>query len=222
LPAEPIESVKTFKEQQRKQGVGPYRFQRVTNRPTDTAAGDGYGQLAKPNGLICSVFRPSDDGTVFPYLIPSNFFAVKSLRQLTEMVTALYYQHTFAAECAALADEVHAALKEHAVVEHKKFGRMLAYENERHHAGPDLESGRGHPKQPENAQGHACGHGLHARVFLQGRRRPVHPQVVCLGQHALRRIHRENSQREPPPVEQNGVVARGAGASRMRVPMRQG
>jgi meiotically up-regulated gene 157 (Mug157) protein len=93
--------VKTFKEQQRKENVGPYRFQRATKWPSDTAAA-GYGNLAKPNGLICSVFRPSDDGTVFPYLIPSNFFAVKSLRQLAEMVTALYQQPAFAAECAAL------------------------------------------------------------------------------------------------------------------------
>ncbi|SFQ81120.1 glycoside hydrolase family 125 protein [Hymenobacter arizonensis] len=120
--------VKTFKEQQRKENPGPYHFQRVTKWPSDTAAAAGNGNLAKPNGLICSVFRPSDDGTVFPYLIPSNFFAVKSLRQLAEMTAALFQQMDFAAECTALADEVHAALKEHAVIEHKKFGRMLAYE----------------------------------------------------------------------------------------------
>ena len=120
--------VQTFKEQQRKENIGPYRFRRTTNRPTDTAAGSGAGNLAKPVGLICSVFRPSDDGTVFPFLVPSNFFAVQSLRQLAEMVTSLYQQPAFAAECTALADEVHEALKTHAVIEHKKFGPMLAYE----------------------------------------------------------------------------------------------
>jgi len=120
--------VKTFKEQQRKQNNGPYRFRRVTAYTGDTAAGGGSGNLAKPNGLICSVFRPSDDGTIFPYLIPSNFFAVVSLRQLAEMADALFNDKTFAAECTALANEVHEALEAYAVINHKKFGKMLAYE----------------------------------------------------------------------------------------------
>lgn len=120
--------VRTFREQQRKQNNGPYRFQRATKWASDTAAGSGSGNLAKPNGLICSVFRPSDDGTVFPYLIPSNFFAVKSLKQLAEMATVIFKQTDFAAECTQLADEVYAALKANAIIEHKKFGKMLAYE----------------------------------------------------------------------------------------------
>lgn len=120
--------VDTFKQQQRKTDVGPYRFQRSTTRPTDTAAGSGYGNLAKPNGLICSVFRPSDDSTVFPYLIPSNYFAVTALRQLSAMVTALYKDQAFATDCQALADEVHQALISHATVNHKTFGEILSYE----------------------------------------------------------------------------------------------
>ena len=35
-------------------------------------------------GLIYSIFRPSDDATIFPFLIPSNYFAVVSLRQAAE------------------------------------------------------------------------------------------------------------------------------------------
>ncbi|MBC7887857.1 MAG: glycoside hydrolase family 125 protein [Ferruginibacter sp.] len=120
--------VKTFKEQQRKNNNGPYRFKRTTNRPTDTAAASGYGNLTKPNGLVCSVFRPSDDGTVFPYLIPSNFFAVVSLRQLAALVKTFYQEKEFAAECESLAAEIDQALKEHATIDHKKFGKMLAYE----------------------------------------------------------------------------------------------
>ncbi len=122
--------VQTFKEQQRKTSVGPYRFRRTTNRPTDTAASSGYGNLAKPNGLICSVFRPSDDATIFPYLIPSNYFAVVSLQQLAEMAEAIYHQTDFATACTALADEVHEALKQDAIVNHKTFGKILAYETD--------------------------------------------------------------------------------------------
>jgi meiotically up-regulated gene 157 (Mug157) protein len=120
--------VQTFKEQQRKTDSGPYSFVRNGDSPVDTAAGTGQGNLAKPNGLICSVFRPSDDGTIFPYLIPSNFFAVVSLRQLAELVTAHFKEPAFAAECTALADEVHAALRAHATVNHPLFGEILAYE----------------------------------------------------------------------------------------------
>ena len=52
--------VRTFREQQRKEGRGPYRFQRVTGWQTDTVAGGGYGNPIRPVGLICSIFRPSD------------------------------------------------------------------------------------------------------------------------------------------------------------------
>ncbi len=62
--------VQTFREQQRKHGPGPYHFMRRTETQTDTVPGRGYGNPAKPVGLICSIFRPSDDATVFPYLVP--------------------------------------------------------------------------------------------------------------------------------------------------------
>ena len=40
--------LKTFKEQQRKDGVGPYRFQRKTERALDTLNNDGLGAPVKP------------------------------------------------------------------------------------------------------------------------------------------------------------------------------
>ena len=70
--------LKTFKEQQRKDGVGPYKFQRKTERALDTLNNDGLGAPVKPVGLIVSCFRPSDDATTLQYLVPSNFFAVSS------------------------------------------------------------------------------------------------------------------------------------------------
>jgi meiotically up-regulated gene 157 (Mug157) protein len=57
---------------------------------------DGWGNPTKPVGLIASMFRPSDDATVFPFLVPSNFFAVVSLRQLSDMVSALFGDSAFA------------------------------------------------------------------------------------------------------------------------------
>jgi meiotically up-regulated gene 157 (Mug157) protein len=118
----------TFKVQQRKNGKGPYHFQRKTETASDTAPNRGYGNPVKPVGLICSIFRPSDDATIYPFLVPSNYFAVTSLRQMAEMFTVIGKDAKTAAECKALAAEVDAALKKYAVVNHPKYGKILAFE----------------------------------------------------------------------------------------------
>ncbi|WP_375418507.1 glycoside hydrolase family 125 protein [uncultured Hymenobacter sp.] len=120
--------LQTFREQQRKTGRGPYKFGRRTSWQTDTLAGSGYGHPARPVGLICSMFRPSDDATQFAYLIPSNLFAVVSLRQVAELFTALKLDAAFAADCRALAQEVEAAAGQYALAERPGYGRVYAYE----------------------------------------------------------------------------------------------
>ncbi|MDE5657316.1 MAG: glycoside hydrolase family 125 protein, partial [Muribaculaceae bacterium] len=65
----------TFSDQQLKDGLGRYKFQRKTPVGTDTRINKGYGAPAKPVGLIASAFRPSDDATTLSFLVPSNFFA---------------------------------------------------------------------------------------------------------------------------------------------------
>jgi uncharacterized protein len=120
-------TLKTFREQQRKTSRGPYHFQRRTTTPTDSLPGGGYGRPIKPVGLICSMFRPSDDSTVFPFLVPSNFFAEVSLRQAAEMLEGIHADQETAGSCRTLADELRAALKRYAVVE-RPFGQIYAYE----------------------------------------------------------------------------------------------
>lgn len=120
--------VKTFREQQRKEGKGPYKFERTTSWATDGVPLGGYGYPVKPNGLICSAFRPSDDATIYMYLIPANFFALVSLQQAAEMVKAIHHDNALAASCDALAKEVQTALQQHATTTHQKFGKIYAYE----------------------------------------------------------------------------------------------
>jgi len=120
--------LQTFKQQQRKDGRGPYKFQRVTAVQTDTVAGSGYGNPIKPVGLICSIFRPSDDSTIFPFFVPSNYFAVVSLRQLSEMFDKIIGDKEYADQFTALADEVGHALKEYALTKHLDFGEMISFE----------------------------------------------------------------------------------------------
>jgi uncharacterized protein len=98
--------VKTFKEQQRKNGNGPYSFQRTTAWATDGVPLGGYGYPVIPVGLICSMFRPSDDATIFPFLIPSNFFAFVSLNQAGEMVHKISGDAALANECSQLANNM--------------------------------------------------------------------------------------------------------------------
>lgn len=121
-------TLRTFREQQRKTGHGPYRFQRQTSQATDTLSLAGYGYPVKPVGLICSSFRPSDDATIYPFLVPSNFFAVVSLRHAATMMEQIAHDPSTATQLRALADEVEAALQRYAVVNHPKYGRIYAYE----------------------------------------------------------------------------------------------
>ncbi|NML66955.1 glycoside hydrolase family 125 protein [Hymenobacter sp. RP-2-7] len=122
-------TLQTFRAQQRKNGLGPYHFQRETTNATDTQPLKGYGYPVRPVGLICSAFRPSDDATLYQFLVPSNFFAVTSLRQAAEILAALAPAETATAQdCRALADEVEKALREHAVVDHPQHGKIYAYE----------------------------------------------------------------------------------------------
>src|SRR5665213_1839329 len=120
--------IKTFKEQQRKNGPGPYTFQRTTAWATDGVPLGGYGYPVRPVGLICSMFRPSDDATIFPFLIPSNFFAVVSMRNAAEMVKMISNNNTLANECNELAKEIENALAQYALINEKRFGKIYAYE----------------------------------------------------------------------------------------------
>lgn len=120
--------VDTFKVQQRKNGLGPYKFERETTRQLDTLSNNGYGRPLKPVGLINSSFRPSDDASTYGFLIPSNLFAVVSLRQLAEINKEVTGDSAFAKNCEELANEVESAIKKYAIVEHPKLGKVYAYE----------------------------------------------------------------------------------------------
>lgn len=120
--------LKTFKEQQRKDGLGPYKFQRETPKASDTIMNDGWGNPVKPVGLIASLFRPSDDATIFQFLVPSNFFAVTSLRKAAEIMETVNEKPDLAKQCRDLADEVETALGKYAVHEHPEYGKIYAFE----------------------------------------------------------------------------------------------
>lgn len=118
----------TFIVQQRKTDSGPYHFQRETAVWSDTVAGGGYGNPIRPNGLICSMFRPSDDSTIYSFLIPSNLFAKRCLEYLNEMAQAGILENDFGKQCYDLSTEIEEAIQKFGIFNHPKFGKIFAYE----------------------------------------------------------------------------------------------
>jgi hypothetical protein len=120
--------VATFREQQRIHSQGPYHFQRNTTQASDTLPLGGYGNPIRPNGLICSGFRPSDDACIYPLFIPANLFAALTLERIAEIAATVYRDQSFSEECTSFAQQVRAAVKEHGMVHHAQYGDILAYE----------------------------------------------------------------------------------------------
>jgi len=100
----------------------PYFFQRTTTVPTDTLM-FGTGAPANRCGLSKSPFRPSDDATTFPFLIPSNAFAVVYLRAISKLLPSNLAQ--FAQD---LANQIDMAIQQYAIINHPAYGQVYAYE----------------------------------------------------------------------------------------------
>lgn len=116
--------VKTFKEQQRLENNGPYKFERTTSWATDGVPLGGYGYPTSKNGLIHAMFRPSDDATVFPFNIPGNYFAMLSLLNLIE----LHEDKNFTHGCYKLIKQIADGIEYNALIEKKGIGKIYAYE----------------------------------------------------------------------------------------------
>ena len=62
------------------------------------------------------------------FLVPSNLFAITSLRQLAEISEKVTNDELFAKECSTLANEVEDAINKYAIVEHPTRGKIYAFE----------------------------------------------------------------------------------------------
>lgn len=120
--------VETFRTEQRENGTSPYSFSREHSMTVGLAQFYGKGAPTKYTGLIHSIFRPSDDGTLLPYLIPSNIFAYVSLEQLSELYTINGKDTDFSDACMSFSNQVKLAVEKHAIKEHVDFGKIYSYE----------------------------------------------------------------------------------------------
>ena len=118
----------TFLTEQRKDGKSPYKFIRNGTAMVDAPLFSGTGRPFKPNGLICSMFRPSDDATMYPFLIPSNIFASISMKQLSQIYDEQKIDDKFSEKCLLMSEEIDNAIKKYAIKEHLDFGKIYSYE----------------------------------------------------------------------------------------------
>lgn len=108
-----------------------YIFQRTTNTGTETLNLQGNGNpLASGTGLIRSAFRPSDDATILGFFIPANAMMAVELGRTAAVLRKAGAPDDFqlVKDLEAWSKNITAAIWEHGVVRHKKFGDVFAYE----------------------------------------------------------------------------------------------
>eukprot|EP00743_Colponemidia_sp_Colp-15_P006517 GILK01007019.1.p1 GENE.GILK01007019.1~~GILK01007019.1.p1 ORF type:complete len:482 (-),score=59.72 GILK01007019.1:101-1546(-) len=107
-----------------------YLFARETDVATDTLMLQSRGPPAARCGLSKGAFRPSDDASTFPFLIPANAMVAVELRRIASLLRRHFGSEAedLAADCLALAAELRAAIDTFGILHHVKFGSIYAYE----------------------------------------------------------------------------------------------
>ncbi len=122
--------LKVWRTEQRHAEESPYFFERSNCPPSDTLPFGGKGTPVAFTGMTWSGFRPSDDACRYGYLIPSNFFAAESLRQIGETAGALLQDPALSARAETLRQQILEGLRQHAVIRHSVFGDVFVYETD--------------------------------------------------------------------------------------------
>lgn len=116
--------VRTWKlEQNHDPDTSPYKYH--TEMPQQ-----GIGADTAYTGMTWSGFRPSDDACKYPFLVPSNMFAVVTLGYLAEIAERVYANGALSAEALALRQQIDDGIHKHAIVNHPTHGKIYAYETD--------------------------------------------------------------------------------------------
>lgn len=104
-----------------------FQFKTVSGHLHPAVRLEGYGYPGKRCGLTRTLFRPSDDETVFPYLIPANAMIVVNLRRLKPILEEIDASD-MVKRTQIIADQIENGINEWGIVEHREFGKIYAYE----------------------------------------------------------------------------------------------
>ena len=116
----------TFETEREHATRSSYRFRRLV--PGLPQHDTSISHPVAPTGMIWSAFRPSDDGCVYNYHIPSQMFATVELTELARTFELVYQQPRWAERANALAQGIDAGVRRYGVVDHGVHGRIYAYE----------------------------------------------------------------------------------------------
>ncbi|HFI0089459.1 glycoside hydrolase family 125 protein [Streptococcus suis] len=108
----------------------PYSFERDTDRLEDTLTHQGKGAPCAYTGMTWSGFRPSDDACIYPYLIPSNMFAVVVLGYLGEIAEQFASEEfsELAEGARQLAQEIDQGIRTFGLTKNQAGETIFAYE----------------------------------------------------------------------------------------------
>jgi len=107
----------------------PYTFMRQTTTGTETLDNKGTGNpIQNGTSLIRSAFRPSDDATIYQFLIPSNMMFSHYLNTTASIMTALGNNAHIASQMSSLSSSLQAAITTHGIVSDPIYGDIYAYE----------------------------------------------------------------------------------------------
>jgi uncharacterized protein len=123
----------TFDSDTKKFFRNEYTFKRHAWTGTETLNLDGVGNpLASGTGLIRSAFRPSDDASIFGLFIPGNAMMSVELERTSRLLASVAANDQRALEVAQSllkrSQTIKKGIYEHAVIDHKTFGKVFAYE----------------------------------------------------------------------------------------------
>ncbi|KAI8975264.1 hypothetical protein BDF20DRAFT_906690 [Mycotypha africana] len=116
-----------------------YLFLKTSDRPTETQYNGGRGQPVRYTGMVKSLFRPSDDATVFPFFIPGNAMLSVELDHLSTLLLSSFSASAsenrqgerlqrLAAESAKMSTEIREAIYKYGMIDHPIYGKIFAYE----------------------------------------------------------------------------------------------
>jgi meiotically up-regulated gene 157 (Mug157) protein len=105
-----------------------YWFERDNCPPSDTLCNGGKGTPVAYTGMTWGGFRPSDDACKYGYLIPSELFAVDTLKRIADF--ADLFDAELAAQARILSGEIERGIYAYGLVEHPNHGLIYAYETD--------------------------------------------------------------------------------------------
>lgn len=119
-----------WKKEQRHEENSSYRFERDTEKETETLKRAGLGSPTGYTGMTWSGFRCSDDACTYGYLIPSNMYAAVVLKEIREMAENVAKDSALAREVSVLEEEIRAGIEKFGVTEHEIYGKVYVYETD--------------------------------------------------------------------------------------------